>query len=74
MAQQKTSTSQGNAPTYIAWTVTEKGERKIWQRIGASWPHKDGQGFTIQLEATPLDGRIVLRAPGSKSGTQEGRQ
>jgi len=64
MTQPKTSPTPNNAPAYIAWTVTAKGERNIWHRIGASWPHKDGRGFTLQLEATPLDGRIVLRAPG----------
>ena len=35
----------------------------IWTRIGAAWPHKKGPGFSIQLDALPLEGRIVLVAP-----------
>jgi len=26
-------------------------------RIGSTWAHADGNGFNIQLETVPLDGR-----------------
>jgi hypothetical protein len=35
----------------------------IWTRIGAAWPHDNGKGFTIELEAFPVDGRLVLTEP-----------
>ena len=52
-------------PTLIAYTVKERGENQtsIWTRVGAAWPHESGKGFTIQLDAMPFDGRIVLTEP-----------
>jgi hypothetical protein len=54
-------------PTLIAYSVRErgKGQTAIWTRIGAAWPHDNGNGLSIQLEALPLnfDGRIVLTEP-----------
>jgi hypothetical protein len=51
-------------PVLIAWHVTERGEKKFWNRIGAAWDHKDNEGLTLQLELIPVTGgRIVLRAP-----------
>ena len=50
-------------PTLIAYSIKEReGQKAIWTRIGAAWPHK-GPGLTIQLDALPLDGRIVLTEP-----------
>jgi hypothetical protein len=31
-------------PALIAWHVTERGEKKFWNRIGAAWKHEDGEG------------------------------
>jgi hypothetical protein len=52
-------------PTLIAYTVRERGDgqKAIWTRIGAAWPHGNGAGFTLQLDSLPLDGRIVLTEP-----------
>lgn len=54
-------------PALIAYTVKERGRGKsdFWVRIGGAWPfQKEGStGFTIQLDALPLDGRIVLAEP-----------
>jgi hypothetical protein len=51
-------------PALIAYTVKEReGQKAIWTRIGAAWPHGTGPGLTIQLDALPLDGRIVLTEP-----------
>ena len=56
-----------NKPTLIAYSIRErgKGQKPIWTRIGAAWPHDSGSGLSIQLEALPLnfDGRIVLTEP-----------
>jgi hypothetical protein len=47
------------------YTVKDRGEgqKAIWTRIGAGWPHGSGNGLSIQLDALPLDGRIVLTEP-----------
>lgn len=52
-------------PTLIAYTVRNrgKGQTAIWTRIGAAWPHGSGSGFSIELEAFPVDGRLVLIEP-----------
>ncbi|MGC8483220.1 MAG: hypothetical protein ACP5OE_06210 [Thermodesulfobium sp.] len=39
----------------------EKNNKAIWTKIGAAWPHQDGSGFNLQLNAVPLTGSIVLR-------------
>lgn len=57
-------TETANNPTHIAYQVRSRPESQaIWTRIGAAWPHADGQGFNIRIEAVPLDGTIVLRVP-----------
>lgn len=54
-------------PKLIAYSVKERGknQKPFWFRLGAAWPfEKDGKtGFTIQLDALPLDGRLVLAEP-----------
>jgi len=36
-------------------------------RIGSALAHADGNGFNIQLETIPLDGRIALRVASEKT-------
>jgi hypothetical protein len=50
-------------PSHVAYHVRDRGEGKkgFWTRIGSAWPHADGNGFNIQIEVVPLDGRITLR-------------
>ncbi len=52
-------------PNFIAYAVIDRGNDKkaSWTRIGAAWAHKKGNGFIIQLEAVPVDGRVVLVVP-----------
>lgn len=58
----KNAQAASKAPSLIAYHVRErKGTTSIWTRIGGAWEHSDGQGFNIQIETVPLDGRIVLR-------------
>jgi hypothetical protein len=57
-------------PSLIAYTVKLSDDDKaIWTRIGAAWAHKKGPGFSIELDALPLEGRIVLVAPSSEPKT-----
>jgi len=50
-----------NQPTHRAYAVRKNGEKSHWTQIGACWPHKDGRGWSIQLEGLPLDGKLVIR-------------
>jgi hypothetical protein len=57
---------KGDKPALIAYAVKDPAgeERKaIWTRIGAAWAHENGRGYSIRLDALPLDGRIVLAEP-----------
>ena len=55
------SNSTYKKPSHYAYQVRELGDGKsFWNRIGAAWTNKDG-GFSIQLDAIPLDGRIVCQ-------------
>ena len=62
-----TAASGSKIPTHIAYQVRDReGKKGFWTRIGSAWPHGDGQGFNIQLEVVPLDGRITLRVASEK--------
>lgn len=55
------------APTHHAYQIRDReGGKGFWTKIGSVWPHSDGQGFNIQLDAVPLDGRITLRVVADK--------
>lgn len=65
-----------NAPTHEIFAVV-RGEdtesKSRWQKIGAAWPHKDGEGFNLKLEYLPLNGaEMVIRKFKPKADTQEG--
>lgn len=66
-----TTTNQSEAPasklpSHIAYQVKDRGDKSYWTRIGSAWQHGDGNGFNIQIETVPLDGRITLRVASDK--------
>jgi hypothetical protein len=53
---------QPAAPTHRAYSVIKReGQDDFWLNLGLAFPHKDGNGFNIVLQAFPLDGKVVLR-------------
>lgn len=49
-------------PTHRAYSVIKReGQDDFWLNLGLVFPHKDGSGFNIMLQAFPLDGKIVCR-------------
>ena len=61
------TTSARKGPTHTAYQVRDReGQKGFWTRIGSAWGHNDGQGFNVQLECVPLDGRITLRVISEK--------
>jgi len=56
-----------HTPTHIIShgksTSSAKGGKKIWTRIGAVWPNKNGKSSTITLEYQPLVGGITVMLP-----------
>lgn len=64
-----TDTSK-NRPVYRAYTVTAysgDSQQSRWTDIGVVWRTRDGKGLNLQLNALPIDGRIVLREFKDKS-------
>lgn len=67
-----TEGKKGKSPTHSAYSVREYGKGKsFWTKIGAVWPHDDGQGSTLQLEMMPLDGKVVIRPVKEKKQSAE---
>ncbi len=60
--QENTENQGGKKPDYIAYNVQETKQGKpVFNRVGAAWQHKDGQGYEIQLDSMPVNGRVTLR-------------
>ncbi len=56
------------SPTHIAYHVRNReGAEGFWTLIGSAWPHADGKGFNIRVDAVPVDGRITLRIASAKA-------
>lgn len=55
--------NESKRPSHIAYQVREGDDNKAYfNRIGAVWPHKDGEGFNIELDSFPKDGKVVVRS------------
>lgn len=49
-------------PAYQAYTtVKREGQDDYWLNIGAAFMHQDGDGYTVLLQALPINGRVILR-------------
>jgi hypothetical protein len=63
-----TAPAETSAPSYLNVFTVEEYESngktgKKWTKIGAAFPHKEGLGFSIELKAFPIDGRLVVLPP-----------
>jgi hypothetical protein len=45
-----------------------------WLNIGAAFPHDDGKGFNVILQAHPIGEKIVLRLYEPKDGEANGKE
>ncbi len=53
---------QSRQATHRAYSVIKRdGQDDFWLNLGLAFPHKDGKGLNVVLQAFPLDGKIVLR-------------
>ncbi len=63
-------------PTHKVLAVTDrvskdKKAKFFYTRIGAGWPIKNGAGLSLQLDAMPINGRLVVLEIGEDDGTTE---
>lgn len=56
-----TTNRPSNPPSHRLYNVTGDADQARWTEIGAAWLTKDGKGYTISLNAIPLNGRVVMR-------------
>ena len=75
LGKQAAQVPEKSQPSHIAYHVNEADNGKSYfNRVGSAFEHKDGQGFNIVLESTPVDGRITLRTPQERlKQTREGK-
>lgn len=60
------TTATHSRPSHRVYAVTKKdgADKSNWRDIGAMWPHKDGEGFSLKLDFMPLNGaELVVRTP-----------
>ena len=58
--------AQQPASHLAVYTVRKgEGDKEYWIRLGAMFPHKDGAGWNIQLDAFPASGggKLVALPP-----------
>ena len=55
---------KGNKPVYIARSK-EDPDSDRWITVGAAWPFKEGDGYAVRLQSTPVqwDGTFILVPP-----------
>lgn len=58
-----------NRPSHRLFNVTGDGDNARWTDIGVAWPTKDEKGFTLVLNAIPVNRRIVMRINDEKKGS-----
>lgn len=59
--------TKSKSPTHLVYHVRDgSGGKGFWTRIGAAWAHTDGNGFNVQVDCVPLDGRLTLRIASDK--------
>lgn len=50
--------------TFDVVTVIERDRgRTYFRKIGVAFAAKDGEGYNISLDALPMNGTLLLRAP-----------
>ena len=60
-------------PTHRVYSVIRReGQDDFWLNLGLVFPHKDGKGFNLMLQALPIDGKLVCREIGEDDETARG--
>lgn len=65
--------THGKKPTHRLYIVTGEGEKAQWRIIGAAWSHGDGKGMNLNVDALPLQGRLVLREIKDRQAEDQGQ-
>ncbi len=44
----------------VVYSITERGESKFWNRVGAGFVNRDGS-INLKLDALPVNGTLQIR-------------
>ncbi len=60
-----TTETTNDQPSHYVYAVRKgNGRKSYWTRIGAAWPNRDGQGFSLKLDLILVNGAdIMIRTP-----------
>jgi hypothetical protein len=61
MAKKETAAAPKHHRSHGVFVVEGEGEKAFWVKVGAAWPHSDGNGYNVTLTALPINGRLVIR-------------
>ena len=60
---------------YRIYSIVERPKQDdYWLNIGAAFPHEDGKGFNVILQAHPIGEKLVLRLYEPKEGQANGKE
>jgi hypothetical protein len=60
---------------YRVYTIVERPKQDdYWLNIGAAFPHEDGKGYNIILQAHPIGEKLVVRLYEPKEGQANGKE
>jgi hypothetical protein len=60
--EERSTMSENNQPAFRVYSVIPReGKDDYWLNIGLAFPHSDGKGFNVMLQALPLNAKLVLR-------------
>ena len=54
--------------------IPREGKDDYWLNIGLAFPHQDGKGFNVMLQAFPINPKLVLREATADDEKETGRQ
>ena len=64
-----------NQPAFRVYSVIPReGKDDYWLNIGLAFPHNDGKGFNVMVQALPLNAKLVLREPAADEEQQPARE
>ncbi len=63
--------SSDNQPAFRVYSVIPReGKDDYWLNIGLAFPHGEGKGFNVMLQALPLNAKLVLREAAEEANEQ----
>ncbi len=55
----------------VIYVITEKGERKFWNKVGVAFVNRDGS-LNCRLDSLPVDGELHIRDYVAREERSEG--